>query len=226
MIVPCGGRPLERDLVDTRLPTTTVTLARCIAPRISSGMEGFPRGDAYGMQIPGVPSHWFAVFQDRRRPTIGMPTHSQHPRGDRPRRHKGVDMSQSSCILVSSRKHHRSVFRYRPDRGRDQVVGADPSEGWRDAFGNRGGGGWGRARRRGPVRRFSRSRSRGRPDRGLAALPACTRVPRDERHGRGTRLPVADLDALRRPFPFRGHPARVRVTLNAVRAPVQRRLDD
>ncbi len=63
-------------------------------------------------------------------------------------------MSQSSCILVSSRKHHRSVFRYRPDRGRDQVVGADPSEGWRDAFGNRGGGGWGRARRRGPVRRF------------------------------------------------------------------------
>ena len=129
MIVPCGGRPLERDLVDTRLPTTTVTLARCIAPRISSGMEGFPRGDAYGMRIPGVPSHWFAVFQDRRRPTIGMPTHSQHPRGDRPRRHKGVDMSQSRCILVSSRKHHRSVLRYRPDRGRDHVVGADPSQG-------------------------------------------------------------------------------------------------
>ena len=129
MIVPCGGRPLERDLVDTRLPTTTVTLARCIAPRISSGMEGFPRGDAYGMQIPGVPSHWFAVFQDRRRPTIGMPTHSQHPRGDRPRRHKGVDMSQSSCILVSSRKHHRSVLRYRPDRGRDHAVGTDPSQG-------------------------------------------------------------------------------------------------
>ena len=173
MIVPCDGRPLERDLVDTRLPTTTVTLASCLAPRISSGMESFPRGDAYGTQIPGDPSHWFAVFQDRRRPTIGMPTHSQHPRGDRPRRHKGVDVSQSRCILVSSRKHHRSVLWYRPDRGRNHVVGAEPSGGWRDAFGNRGGGGWGWARRRGPLRRFSRSRSRRRPDRGLAALPAC-----------------------------------------------------
>ena len=34
-----------------------------------------------------------------------------------------------------------------------------PRRGWRDAFGNRGGGGWGWARRRGPVRRFSRSRA-------------------------------------------------------------------
>ena len=38
-------------------------------------------------------------------------------------------MSQSRCIMVSSRKHHRSVLRYRPDRGRDHVVGADPSQG-------------------------------------------------------------------------------------------------
>ena len=58
-----------------------------------------------------------------------MPTHSQHPRRDRPRRHKGVDVSHPRCIMVSSRKHHRSVLRYRPDRGRDHVVGADPSQG-------------------------------------------------------------------------------------------------
>ena len=31
--------------------------------------------------------------------------------------------------MVSSRKHHRSVLRYRPDRGRDHVVGADPTQG-------------------------------------------------------------------------------------------------
>ena len=45
---------------------------------------------------------------------------------DRPRRHKGVDMSHPRCIMVSSRKHHRSVLRYRPDRGRDHVIEADP----------------------------------------------------------------------------------------------------
>ena len=68
-------------------------------------------------------------------------------------------MSQSRRILVSSCNNHRSVLRYRPDRAGDHVVGADPSEGRRDAFGNRGGGGRGWARRRRPVRRFSRSRS-------------------------------------------------------------------
>ena len=76
-----------------------------------------------------VLSLWFAVFRSRRRPMIGMPTHSQHPRRDRPRHHKGVDVSHPRCIMVSSRKHHRSVLRYRPDRGRDHVVGADPSQG-------------------------------------------------------------------------------------------------
>ena len=62
-------------------------------------------------------------------PTIGMLTHSQQPRKDRPRHHKGIDVSHPRCIMVSSRKHHRSVLRYRPDRGRDHVVGADPSQG-------------------------------------------------------------------------------------------------
>ena len=38
-------------------------------------------------------------------------------------------MSHPRRIMVSSRKHHRSVLRYRPDRGRDHVVGADPSQG-------------------------------------------------------------------------------------------------
>ena len=78
---------------------------------------------------PSVLGRWFAVFRNRCRPMIGMPTHSQHPRRDRPRRHKGIDVSQSCCIMVSSRKHHRSVLRYRPDRGRDHVVVADPSQG-------------------------------------------------------------------------------------------------
>ena len=63
------------------------------------------------------------------RPMIGMATRSQHPRRDRPRHHKGVDVSHPRCIMVSSRKHHRSVLRYRPDRDRDHVVGADPSQG-------------------------------------------------------------------------------------------------
>ena len=76
-----------------------------------------------------VLSLWFAVFWKRRRPTIGMLTHSQHPRRDRPRRHKGIDMSHPRCIMVSSRKTPPVRFRYRPDRGRDHVVGADPSQG-------------------------------------------------------------------------------------------------
>ena len=58
-----------------------------------------------------------------------MPTHSQRPRRDRLRRHKGIDVSHPRCIMVSSRKHHRSVLRYRPDRGRDHVVGAEPTQG-------------------------------------------------------------------------------------------------
>ena len=59
--------------------------------------------------FPSVLSRWFAVSRNRHRPMIGMPTHSQHPRRDRPRRHKRIDVSQSRCIMVSSRKHHRSV---------------------------------------------------------------------------------------------------------------------
>ena len=38
-------------------------------------------------------------------------------------------MSHPRCIMVSSRKHHRSVLRYRPDRGRDHVIGAEPTQG-------------------------------------------------------------------------------------------------
>ena len=51
-----------------------------------------------------VLSRWFAVFRDRRRPTISTLTHSQHPRRDRPRCHKRVDVSHARCIMVSSRK--------------------------------------------------------------------------------------------------------------------------
>ena len=86
-------------------------------------------GRLFCRQTTGVLTRWFAVFRNRRRPTIGTPTHSQHPRTDRPRRPKGIDVSHPRCIMVSSRKHHRSVLRYRPDRGRDHVVGADPSQG-------------------------------------------------------------------------------------------------
>ena len=91
----------------------------------------YPASNLYSFSfvVASVLSRWFAMFRNRRRPMIGMSTHSQHPCRDRPRRHKGVDVSQSRCIMVSSRKHHRSVLRYRPDRGRDHVVGADPSQG-------------------------------------------------------------------------------------------------
>ena len=84
---------------------------------------------SFAGRVPNVRSRWFAVFGNRRRPMIGMPTHSQDARRDRPRRHKGIDVSHPRCIMVSSRKHRRSVLRYRPDRGRDHVVGADPSQG-------------------------------------------------------------------------------------------------
>ena len=115
---------------------------------------------SFAGRVPNVRSRWFAVFGNRRRPTIGMPTHSQHPRRDRLRRHKGVDVSHPRCIMVSSRKHHRSVCG--TDRTGAGIMLSEPTppRGWRDAFGNRGGGGWGWARRRGPVRRFSRSRVR------------------------------------------------------------------
>ena len=100
--------------------------------------------------MASAPSSWFAVFWNRCRPTIGMLTRSQQPRGDRPRRHKGVDVSHPRCIMVSSRKHHRSVCG--TDRTGAGIMLSEPTppRGWRDAFGNRGGGGWGRARRRGP----------------------------------------------------------------------------
>ena len=59
---------------------------------------------SFAGRVPNVRSRWFAVFGNRRRSTIGMPTHSQHPRRDRPRRHKGIDVSHPRCIMVSSRK--------------------------------------------------------------------------------------------------------------------------
>ena len=121
-----------------------------------------PRNYSSGRQRllgAGVLSRWLAVFRNRIRTTIGMPSHSQRPRRDRPRRHKGIDVSHPRCILVSSRKHHRSVCG--TDRTGAGIMLSEPTppRGWRDAFGNRGGGGWGWARRRGPVRSFSRSRS-------------------------------------------------------------------
>ena len=114
---------------------------------------------SFAGRVPDVRSRWFAVFGNRRRSMIGMPTHSQHPRRDRPRRHKGIDVSHPRCIMVSSRKHHRSVCG--TDRTGAGIMLSEPTprRGWRDAFGNRGGGGWGRDRWRGPVQRFSRSRS-------------------------------------------------------------------
>ena len=51
-----------------------------------------------------VLSLWFALFRNRLRPMIGMLTHSQHSRRDWLLRHKGIDVSQSRCIMVSSRK--------------------------------------------------------------------------------------------------------------------------
>ena len=50
------------------------------------------------------------------------------PRGTE-RRYMGVDRVPLPSHTGSSRKHHRSVLRYRPDRGRDHAVGADPSQG-------------------------------------------------------------------------------------------------
>ena len=44
-------------------------------------------------------------------------------------------MSQPGYILVSSRIHHRSVVRYRPDRVRDHTFADPTSKGWRDASG-------------------------------------------------------------------------------------------
>ena len=121
----------------------------------------YPASNLYSFSfvVASVLSRWFAMFRNRRRPMIGMPTHSQHPRRDRPRRHKGIDVSHPRCIMVSSRKHHRSVCG--TDRTGAGIMLSEPTprRGWRDAFGNRGGGGWGRARRRGPIGRFSRSRS-------------------------------------------------------------------
>ena len=72
-------------------------------------------------------------------------------------------MSQAPCILVGSCKHHRSDWRYRTDRGGDQV-GTDPYGGWQDASEDCGGGGWGWALRMDPpaLGRFSRSWGSGR----------------------------------------------------------------
>ena len=62
-------------------------------------------------------------------PRSACPPTPQHARRDRPRRHKGVDVSHPRCIMVSSRKHHRSVCRYRPDRGQGSCCRSRPLPG-------------------------------------------------------------------------------------------------
>ena len=97
----------------------------------------YPASNLYSFSfvVASVLSRWFAMFRNRRRPMIGMPTHSQHPRRDRPRRHKGIDVSHPRCIMVSSRKHHRSVCG--TDRTGAGIMLSEPTppRGWRDAFG-------------------------------------------------------------------------------------------
>jgi len=84
---------------------------------------------------------------------------------------KGLSVSHPRCILVSSCKHHPSVCD--TDRtGAGIMWEPSPCRGWRDAFVDFGGGGWGWARPRGPVGRFSRSRCPGLP----AAVVATLRV--------------------------------------------------
>ena len=106
-------------------------------------------------------SLWFAALGDRRPPTIGTLARLLHPRGTELAATRGLTVSQRCCILVSSRKHHRSVCG--TDRTGAEIMLPEPTprRGWQDAFGNRGGGGRGWARRRHPVRRFSRSRAPG-----------------------------------------------------------------
>ena len=58
-------------------------------------------------------------------------------------------MSQSRCILVGNRKHHRSVSG--TDRTGAGIMLSKPTLSGREERGrSRGGGGWGRARREGP----------------------------------------------------------------------------
>ena len=127
------------------------------------------------------------------------PTHSI-PEGTDRAVTRGLTMRHSPrCMLLNSCNHHRSVLRYRPGPGQGSCCRSRPlggnggtrSETEEVAVGGGPGGGV----------RFGVFRVLGLVDDRTGDwlhFPHCTRVPRDERHGRGARLPVADLDTLRR----------------------------
>ena len=56
----------------------------------------------------------------------GQPKRPQNPRRTDRATTRGLTVSHPRCTMVGNRKHHRSVLRYRPDRGRDHAVKAEP----------------------------------------------------------------------------------------------------